>query len=58
MVTHPWYVFHIPGTNAYVPIWTIAGFLLVLVIVVAIAGAHSASQCPASAKIKLVPSSG
>ncbi len=39
MVTHPWYVLHIPGTNSYVPIWTIAGFLLVLVIVGAIVGA-------------------
>jgi len=24
MVTHPWYVVHIPFTNSYAPIWTIA----------------------------------
>jgi hypothetical protein len=31
MVTHPWYVIHIPGTNAYMPIWTVAILLLTLV---------------------------
>ena len=38
MVTHPWYVLHIPGTNSYVPIWTIAILLaLPFVAVIAVA---------------------
>jgi hypothetical protein len=39
MVSHPWYVLHIPGTNAYMPIWVVAGLLLVLVTVIVVPAA-------------------
>jgi hypothetical protein len=35
MVGHPWYVFHIPYTNAYVPIWAVALIALLLFAVAA-----------------------
>jgi len=39
MVSHPWYVLHIPGTNSYMPIWVVAGFLLVAITVIVVPAA-------------------
>ena len=48
MVTYPWYVFHIPGTHTYVPIWTVAigAFLLLAVASAAVSAIYWVSSPP------------